>query len=424
MQVKYIWRTINGYENTNIFDNLKDCKKDCKNVLQDITNQGGYPRFFKNHISQITENTTITRSFLCDAKPIIYDLFLKPNKIIHPPQFRYIDYKGEWKIYGNYDESKTVNVYSHFGLPNKVNKKPTPRLQLKDNNFDKYIYDIVSIKPNIFEEFGRYGHVHINDFKLYQYGDKIKALHNGKYKTFKVHHANSRIASIKPLKNYRKHKDILLLYNDKDQYLVDKLTPSLQYNNINVKHNEQNEIKYKYDSSSQFDAYINDCNVIIYTKNTINDPDLNLKIGTILTMDLPIYVIYVEIPHLSSLDSNTSVSSVLYPEEIHQIISSINKQIYGWTHFIEYITHLTQYPIDNAYKLFINKYERDWLKPNLIQLIYNRYNNEYLQDSKTLKIIDKTINDNKHVIPKSLYNQIIKDAKQKNVRMCNHGLRK
>ena len=414
MELKYRWRS-DQLKNDKLFDNPLDCKQNCIDTLQDLTNRGGYPRNFTFYILASIENPDHDTAnnishYGYNYFPIqVWTEFLEPKEQI-PPKFRYINYNNEWKVYGNYDESQYIDVYSHFALPTKVQKKKKPRTILRDRTeFDQYIYDIIPA-PNTIQN----NRIHVNDFRIYQPGEKIKVLDNGKYKTYIV--KQPQFIRQLPLnkKNVTPLKDsiISLWYNKNDQHLVDILTPHIHRNNMKIKKSNVNGLM-----SLTFNPFINDCNVIIYTKNTLTDLELNLKIGKMLTMDLTIYVIFVEVPIRTPLLNPTiTVSSTLYPEEIYEIINGIKRKTY-LSVYTECIAYLTQYGINDAEILFDSRWK--WSPPSLIQLIYNRYNNSFLQKPNILKVIDKTINNNKHVLPKSLYNQVVKHAKLKTVKDIN-----
>ena len=406
MKLVYGWYYDFQHNFHEFFDDYHTAKKNMIDTLQDMTNQGGYPRSFQCTVYSypVSKLHSITPNYMYaiyQEKGI--NLFLKPTETLLP-KFRYIDYKGYWKVYGDYDESEIIDVYSHFYKPTKVKKSKLPRVQIKDDQFDKYIYDIVP-SPNTIHN----NEIQVNDFKIYETGDKIKVLHNGRYKTYIVDKILNRYIINDSKEKHKPIKDISvsLWYSKDDQYLVDKLTPHILDNNISIDHNTY--IDNHNNFSHHFNLFMSNCNVILYSNNSINDPDLNQNIGSMLTMDIPVIVILVETPKPSKLNTRICISSKLYPEEINEIISNIKDSIYNYRYYSENISHLTQYPINNAEILFRSVYK--WSTPNLIQLIYNRYNNDHLQDAKTLKIIDKVINDNKHIIPNALYNQVIKHAK-------------
>ena len=415
----YTWFT--RYHTGDIYDDYYTCKESAVQYLQNLVNTHGHPILFDlnivsfdgivndvNFIKYNDELNIINNS-------INIDLYLKPIEIVHPP-FRYIDYKDRWCIYGFETKDDIVNVYSSYGMPSTVRRGKQINKLENNNDMPYIIYDITSNKPNKYTPLNNMsvkGMININDFKLYHPGDKITVTHNNKNKTFFVKFIYGDIALVDyKLRTNTNNKQISVLYHKDDHTILDKLKPHIK-RNFNIIYHDTEPPKFSL-SSIEFDnKYVNNCNVILYTKNSINDPLFNHKIGKILTLDLPFMVICVNTKPTGILHNNNniiSVSSKLYPEEINETIKTIKRTIIDFNYMNYTTTHLLHGNKNNI-KYVLNNLKRPPFIPELIELIYRRYADHKLKDKDSIKLLDQYILKHKSLLPDSLYKNLVKDAK-------------
>ena len=421
--VKYFWYTKHYYCEQP-FSDVELCKVDMMNFLQDLVNKQGTPMMFKTNITQGDRHTN-NSDYNIQIIPYKYNdidlvssrVYIKPNNNTSPPKFRYIDYKKRWCVYGHETNDTILKVFSTTGLPNNVKRgKLVTRMRSNYNEFGKVIYEIDGKQPNTING----NLVQINDNRVYHPGDKISVINKNKKETCIVKDVVGLNASI--LRNYKpthmnnKYK-ISILYNNKDHHIVNQLSDHLKKIRCDITYfnTKPNEPWIDMFSINLNEDYINDAILILYTKNSINDPLFNQRIGKIMTLDLPFIAMHFGVPSSGQVwfdNFSINCSYPLYPEEVNELISLIKYRRMNFSNVGYILCRLLSGQISNSH-IPLLRHNTMLDAHEILSLIYYRYNNEHIQNNQTLKLLDGIINDFKSILPKKLYNMAISHAKTK-----------